>query len=267
VVINDANIIPSDEIYMNAAIKLANLLQSNLLTNDDICQIIAIELIPGIDIKGVAFFESNKDSSLTLTAVYGYSEEGKNKIHVRRSDGAYPLMLAITRNKVIFIEDLKQMFADYPGTQQQSHLDIRVPIIIVPLHKLGITIGAISIEGGNLTNTSQTVKFLELLGAMIVPKLNAVNVSKVQFSEGSKEVIRGLSLTKREHLIQARMADGKTNKQIAKELGFSESTIRQDAVNLFAKLGVNNREDAGVLFVDAQDVKNQSGVNNFFPVI
>jgi len=36
--------------------------------------------------------------------------------------------------------------------------------------------------------------------------------------------------------------------QIAEELGYSESTIRQDAVSMFQKLGVKDRKSAGGLF-------------------
>ena len=43
------------------------------------------------------------------------------------------------------------------------------------------------------------------------------------------------------------MAQGKTNREISDDLGYSESTIRQDAVSLFAKLQVKTRKEAGNL--------------------
>jgi DNA-binding NarL/FixJ family response regulator len=44
------------------------------------------------------------------------------------------------------------------------------------------------------------------------------------------------------------MADGLLNKQIAYELGVSESTIKQHVSAVLHKLGFNNRTQAGVLF-------------------
>jgi DNA-binding NarL/FixJ family response regulator len=36
---------------------------------------------------------------------------------------------------------------------------------------------------------------------------------------------------------------GKTNSEIAKVLGYSESTIRQDTIKIYRKLGISGRQD------------------------
>lgn len=52
------------------------------------------------------------------------------------------------------------------------------------------------------------------------------------------------SLTAQEQRVLAILAEGKTNKDIARVLGISEKTIRNHVYNLFQKLGVATRSEA-----------------------
>jgi DNA-binding NarL/FixJ family response regulator len=51
-------------------------------------------------------------------------------------------------------------------------------------------------------------------------------------------------LTERQTQIVRLMGEGKTNAAIARSLGYSESTIRQESMGIYRSLGVNNREEA-----------------------
>ncbi len=55
------------------------------------------------------------------------------------------------------------------------------------------------------------------------------------------------SLTPQQHKILMMFGDGLLNKQIAYELGISESTIKTHASTIFLKLGVKNRTQAVIL--------------------
>lgn len=54
----------------------------------------------------------------------------------------------------------------------------------------------------------------------------------------------GIVLTSRQGEILRYMADGKTNAAIARIIGFSESTVRQETIDIYRKLGVNDRRNA-----------------------
>ncbi len=83
---------------------------------------------------------------------------------------------------------------------------------------------------------SSIVSLLELRVAMA--KGSNARKTLVSVPEGEVE------FTERQQRILERIQDGKTNKSIARELGFSESTIRQETLRLYRSLGVNSREDA-----------------------
>lgn len=60
------------------------------------------------------------------------------------------------------------------------------------------------------------------------------------------------SLTPKQHNILLMFADGLLNKQIAYELGLSESTIKSHASTIFLKLGVRNRTQAVIVLNEVQ---------------
>ena len=58
---------------------------------------------------------------------------------------------------------------------------------------------------------------------------------------------RGAYLTKRQMIILEMMGRKMTNMQIAKELGYSESTIRHETMRIYALLQASGRREAVVL--------------------
>ena len=60
------------------------------------------------------------------------------------------------------------------------------------------------------------------------------------------------SLTPQQHKILLMFADGLLNKQIAAELGVSESTVKSHTSTIFLKLGVRNRTQAVIVLNELQ---------------
>lgn len=61
---------------------------------------------------------------------------------------------------------------------------------------------------------------------------------------GSPAVAPDVDLTPRERDILNGICDARSNKDIARALNMSEKTVRNHATNIFAKLGVSNRQEA-----------------------
>jgi DNA-binding CsgD family transcriptional regulator len=57
-------------------------------------------------------------------------------------------------------------------------------------------------------------------------------------------VVNGLSITPRQAQILQGMVEGKTNHELATDLGFSVSTIRHETMAIFRALGVSDRKEA-----------------------
>lgn len=67
--------------------------------------------------------------------------------------------------------------------------------------------------------------------------------------QGSEEA-RHSSLTERQRVVLALMADGKSNKEIANDLAITEITVKAHVSAILRKLGVSNRVQAAILAKD-----------------
>ena len=72
---------------------------------------------------------------------------------------------------------------------------------------------------------------------------------------------RRTSLTPRQAQLLDLVADGMTNRQVAKQLHLSEGTVRRHLENIFERLGVNSRAAAA-----AHVVRMRSGAGHLIPV-
>jgi two-component system, NarL family, response regulator DevR len=58
-------------------------------------------------------------------------------------------------------------------------------------------------------------------------------------------------LSGQERRVLALVAEGKTNKQIAEDLGLSDNTVKNYLCNVFEKLQVRRRSQAAAMYVQA----------------
>ena len=79
--------------------------------------------------------------------------------------------------------------------------------------------------------------------AHVSPGLAAqmLRVMQTREAEGPQPID---DLTKREEDILKGVVAGKSNKEIARDLGVSDKTVRNQITGIFAKLGVSSRQEA-----------------------
>ena len=69
----------------------------------------------------------------------------------------------------------------------------------------------------------------------------------------------GLELTPRQQLILQMISEGRTNIGIGEMLKYSESTIRQETIKIFSKLGCHGRDQASTIYKDQLSKVNAAG--------
>ena len=100
---------------------------------------------------------------------------------------------------------------------------------------IGVVFNQVILQSHELKN------YLETLSGLIGLQMSSFKRTKMTVDQDS--AIWNL-LTNRQHKIVAMMAEGMTNNQIANELGYSQSTIRQDTIKIYEILGVAGRKGA-----------------------
>ncbi|NBW74114.1 MAG: DNA-binding response regulator [Microbacteriaceae bacterium] len=241
--------IPTAEEYLDRANKLAKSFQVRDLSSSEICLLAALQLFPDQSKCELAIFGINSVGECLINYSFGLSDIRKAHWDNSLINLNSPIAESIRNSSVVFISKKEEFSTRYPDHSVSRDLKNFTTIVSVPIHKLGGSVGAMVLFGFDSPDDRDCNSFLEVIASLVSLKLeNATKPSEDRSI--NKEPVTGQALTNREHIIQHLMADGKTNREIAEELGYSESTIRQDAVSLFEKLGVKDRKSAGDLFED-----------------
>jgi DNA-binding NarL/FixJ family response regulator len=84
----------------------------------------------------------------------------------------------------------------------------------------------------------------------LVATVRAAAAGQISFPEGLQGAADEPSLTPRERQVLGSVVTGRTNAQIADQLGLAESTVKSHLSSAFAKLGVASRAEAAALIRD-----------------
>lgn len=233
--------------HMESCVRLMTSLQTKELHLDDVCRILALDTFSNRHVSAVMIFKLNTNATCSIVASFGLSDQLKLDRQNIPLAHNLPSTVAIRMNDSIWIptqlaiDEQFQDLAKFTDTPKYNSL------YALPIRKFGAPVGSVVILGDRLTMDGGIKKYLELLGLMLASRFLSTDQYIDRLPTKKSDGKLDQKLTKREELIQVGMAKGFTNAQIAIELGYSESTIRQSAVELFSKLGVTNRVDAGKL--------------------
>ncbi len=204
---------------------------------DDIARALATDYLAQYGVNAVRFGRTNSDDSAIVLGQYGYQDADK------------------WRNLVV------------PGVEWRSWDMPEIDIItgknkdkwapnskmcVVQLRDRGVMQGHVVIEFSQPIADDQKPHVLESIEDYCVPialylsfqnRAVAGNVSSINLPSDSRDAGAG-QLTQRQILILRGMVEGKTNHELATEMGFSVSTIRHETMRIYQALAVSDRKEA-----------------------
>jgi DNA-binding CsgD family transcriptional regulator len=233
--------------YLQLINSLTVFFQANELSEDEICQALALRIFPEHPAATAGIFEMHTDGTYSLASIFGLPESVKGEWQGIPLRPVTPVVEAMRSGKVTWVANQEDLISRFPAAYIAFKGTYAVPIVAIPLLSKGSMAGAIAISGSDVQLTEECATYLEVVSGLVALKLQANDHLTFAVNEKVREPLGGKLLTAREELVQGLMSKGKTNRQIAADLDYSESTIRQDAISLFAKLGVKTRREAGEL--------------------
>jgi len=255
--------------YLKLASQFVKEISDPSISIDDIARIISVMLSDGESLTYVYVLAIDSYDTYSIVGSHGFSADTKRAITRIPLTSKLPASKAMNTNNAVIVATKEEMYKRFPDIKKLevkiSNENLVENYMAVPLCKKIAPIGALVAMSENLKFTEEHAEFLSLLGTIMAPKLT--NALKANIIDEVKVTTEVKELTPRQEQMQKMMADGLTNSEIATKLGYSESTVRRESVLLYSKLGVNNRNDAGNLFLELQEIKDKNNVDNFFPSI
>jgi DNA-binding CsgD family transcriptional regulator len=211
---------------------------------EEMCQFAVIRTFNFLG--AIAMFEASLDSNGNIRPVgqFGFSAEVMKSWSVSNINEDIPTADALKTNNIIWIADKDAWERDYPHLAKYemdwtTNTFVAWPITVRGAHMsvLGLCLSRVEAP------TPALISFFETVGGIMALQLS--KSTRVNSSDLEDELLTKLNLfTRRQRDVIRRMADGLTNTQIGIELGFSESTIRQETMRIYEILGATGRADA-----------------------
>lgn len=214
---------------------------------DDFCKHFVHKVMRGYEAVGALIGLVGNDSKCHAVGKFGEWQLAPGAVFNLWS--ATPIAESIKTGSPVFIDTPKILETRYPDTD--SHLEGAKSYVYAPFESTSRAIGFLAfgfaypqksreVAQVEIQLATMAAEYISLSARSIsgVPTLNKSSSSSGLLYEESGD------LSNRQMSILQQVADGKTNQQIGRNMNLSESTIKQESVRIFRKLGVPNRLEA-----------------------
>jgi DNA-binding CsgD family transcriptional regulator len=206
-------------------------------TTEEIARAVATEYLAKFAVLGVRFGRINNDDSVTVLGQYGYPdadnwrERNIPSAEWRAVDSDYVrIIVGILKSKwttdsTMYVNELRDRGV------VQGHL-------IIEFHK--------PVSDADKQQTAEAVNDLTVPLALYLSFLSrpvGIGMGSITLPIDSRDA-GNAQLSQRQILILRGMVEGKTNHELATELGFSVSTIRHETMRIYQALAVSDRKEA-----------------------
>jgi DNA-binding CsgD family transcriptional regulator len=182
------------------------------------------------------------DGSVHEVGRFGYSTldvEAPITIPFRQST---PVRKVIKEARASIHYNTPQLVKDFPDNYRYASPPKWQSLLVIPIDDDGVV--AIYFENRIEAEPSQQLNW-QMIGSLISLHISRCRRSVDESFNVNHETLDhfDVAMTERQSVILKMIERGLTNAQIAQELGYSESLIRQETVQIFRKLKVSGRKE------------------------
>lgn len=235
-------------------IERLGLLAQTLLVSpswDDLARLLVLRIFDSWKCNGLAVFAPVTDGSLSLHSTYGYPSGQAQALASVPFQLDSPMHRAMSTDEVVWFPELIDVI-EATGSCPISIAGAS-GLIVAPLTRLGIPLLVVVLSfSDELPSNPASGPFVAAVKSLLELHVGQSDSrrSGSLFAVPSDGPLGGpprradVSLSARQLQVLQLLALEKTNRSIALDLGYSESTIRQETLRLYRALNVNSRSDA-----------------------
>ncbi len=234
-------------------------LQNKGLTIQNICQYLVTVTLKDYGFYCSVFAEIQKSGQVRVTSHFGADPKVVEAWQDMSLEIKTPVNDCLRENRIVWINTLPNYSQDYELLNSLPTDDRLKTLVAFPLRGSSHLLGALSILSSKKIELDTEIELLiKSLGHLTALRMEINSNSKnksMDLSNGESPIsATNLSqLTPRQKKILEMLIEKKTNKEIADVLIYSVSTIKQETIAIYEKLGLRGREDSYLLqeYLDA----------------
>ena len=222
---------------------------------DRIAQYVVTRLMSVHGARGSVISRFGTDGTLAIVGSFGMSEEALSSCGSLSLWDSSPMSDAAISGEPVILLTTAAVDEEYPASAEAA-IPVHAPVACWPLALPQQSLGAMQLTlpsssaahtllGDGAEVAVLLSLYLSLAGPLPPRPFQPAPVSGDPINGAVTGNDRSLDeLTERQSAILVRMASGQTNAQIARDIGFSESTVRQETMAIYRCLGATGRHDA-----------------------
>jgi len=235
-------------------------LQNKGLTIQEICQYLVTVSLKDYGFYCSVFAEIQKNGQVRVTSHFGADPKDVDAWQDMPLEIKTPVNDCLRENRIVWINTLPNYSQDYELLNSLPTDDRLKTLVAFPLRGSSHLLGAISILSSKRieldTEIELLIKSLCHMTALRM-EINTKSKTKLIDSQNTDSTFSDSDLAKltpRQKKILEMLIEKKTNKEIADVLIYSVSTIKQETIAIYNKLGLRGREDSYLLqeYLDAK---------------
>jgi DNA-binding CsgD family transcriptional regulator len=228
-------------------------LQNKGLTIQDICQYLVTVSLKDYGFYSSVFGEMQKNGQVRITSHFGADPKDVEAWQDMSFEMKTPVNDCLRENRMVWINTLPSYSQEYELLNSLPTDDRLKTLVVFPMRGSTHLLGAISFLSTKKIELETEIELLiKSLCYLTVLKMevNSKSNTKLMVSQNGENPVNNGNLSKltpRQKKIFEMLIEKKTNKEIADELIYSVSTIKQETMAIYEKLGIRGREDSYLL--------------------
>jgi len=248
-------VIPTND-YLKHVTEFISFLSANELTLDEILSHIVLVVFAPLNAEAIFMCQINSGNQAERVGAWGMPlEMFRSQGSLFNLNDKYPSTDALRYRKTTWVNTLPEWGDDYPLLKDFPYTTGAKSFIAFPIEKAGTPVATLGVfSRDDILPNAEIETFLKAVGSVF---------SMYMFSQDSRTraAIRvqekhmpshvestDNKLTERQEMILRLISEGRTNLTISELLGYSESTIRQETIKIFAKLNCTGRKEATQIY-------------------
>lgn len=242
--------------YLDAVAEFIRFLSDHERTIEEILSHMVLVVFAAINAEAISFRELDNSNKVIRIATWGMSSSMLQKAtDVYDLNDKYPANETLRFRKIVWIDTLPDWGDEYPLLKDFPYTSGAKSFICIPIDKWDTPVAVLGIFCRDALHPNIEIEaFLKAVG-------NVFSMHLINHTDNSKNQMHALNrpadtkvgsinteLTERQLVILRLISEDRTNLVISGSLGYSESTIRQETMKIFAKLNCPGRKEAAKIY-------------------
>lgn len=227
--------------YMERITAFTDYLANGRRSLNDVCKFLTLNTFKDFRPQAIYLGQIESDGNLVLKSSFGFDPKYISQWERIPLTFNVPVIEAIRNDQAYVFNSQEELFGQYPDIDNLGIVSRDwVSCIACPAQSLGAYFVVMNESASVCPEFNSFIKAIGNLLALQLQEMPPVFESKARTAANSSS-LPTKPLTTRQELIKDLLIKGFTNPQIAAEIGFSESLIRQETIAIYAHMRVSGR--------------------------